>query len=99
MSKYLSYQVYVESLSPTTLPAARAQAADIDRQIDSRYKASEAVDPLSIAWAQQQTSHTSLLLSIDGTDGRTPGRYIDPARCTACMRAVSVIILQITAKR
>jgi len=28
--------------------------------------------------AQQQTRRTSVLLSIDGTDGRTPDRFIDP---------------------
>jgi len=30
--------------------------------------------------AQQQTRWSPLLLSIDGTDRRTPDRYIDPAR-------------------
>jgi len=29
--------------------------------------------------ARQQTGRTSLLLSIDGTDGRTPDRFIEPA--------------------
>ena len=40
------------------------------------------------ALAHQQTSCTPLLLSIDGTDGRTPGRYIDPAPHT--MQAASI---------
>ena len=31
------------------------------------------------ARAQQLIRRTALLLSIDGTDGRTPDRYIDPA--------------------
>ena len=46
--------------------------------IDSRYAAPAAVDR-----AQQQTSCTPSLLSIDGTDrqtdGRTPDRFIDPS--------------------
>jgi len=36
--------------------------------------------------AQQQTRRTPLLLSIDGTDGRTLDRYIDPVLRT--MRTV-----------
>jgi len=39
---------------------------------------------------QQQTSQPLTLLSIDGTDGRTPDRYTDPALHT--MRAASIII-------
>ena len=47
------------------------------------------------AVAQQQTSRTPLLLSIDGadtrTDGRTPDRYVDPAPHTR--QAVSMTSL------
>jgi len=61
-----------------TLPAAAARAL-------------AAVDPWPVrgagrsisaarAQAQQQTSCTSLLLSIDGTDRRTPNRYRDACR-------------------
>jgi len=61
-----------------TLPAAAARAP-------------AAVDPWPVrgagrsisaarAQAQQQTSCTSLLLSIDGTDRRTPNRYRDACR-------------------
>jgi len=51
------------------------------------------------AGAQQQTSRTPLLLSIDGTDrrtdGRTPDRYIDPALHT--MRAATIRLIRSTA--
>jgi len=74
-----------------TLPAAsaRARAADSDRQPvrgASSYRSIYAAR----AGAQQQSSSTSLLLSIDGTDRRTDThRYIDPASHT------NIIILMI----
>jgi len=41
------------------------------------------------AGAQLQThSRMSLLLSIDGTDGRTPNRYTDPSPCTRRLASI-----------
>jgi len=55
-----------------TLPAAsaRARAADIDRQPVRGAGSYRSISAAS-ARAQQQTSRMLLLLSIDGTDGRT----------------------------
>jgi len=67
------------------LQLSAGAAADVDRQLLVR--GARSYRPI-FARAQQQTSRTPLLLSIDETDGRTdkrtPDRYIDPAPHTMC---------------
>ena len=84
----------VLSLVPrfSTWRCPQPQLRRLKISIDSWYGASAAVDRYLLharAGAQQQTSGTSLLLSIDGTDGltnglRTPDRYTDPVPFKLC---------------
>jgi len=61
-----------ESRSPTPLSGCIVRVA-----VHPRAQSVEFIScPLG---AQQQTCRTLLLWSTDGTDGRTAGRYIDPA--------------------
>jgi len=73
------------------LQLSAGAAADVDRQLLVRGARSYRPIFAARARAQQQTSRTPLLLSIDETDGRTdkrtPDRYIDPAPHTMCRAA------------
>ena len=62
------------------LSVRRLQAISIDRSTRRRQLSIDISCPQG---AQQQTSRTPLLLSVDGTDGRTPDPIHIPISCSA----------------